>query len=200
MSSQAHERGGKAAASRQRILDCAAKLFRANGYAATALGDIAAASGMRTASLYYHFASKEDLVREVLRISAARTFDAARAAVAALPDEACFEDRLAAAIAAHLDELLCRAADPSRLCGLVARSAAAGRAGRRDPRRRRPGSRAHAAAGRDQLGKRVVQARTRPGRADRTRVRGSGAARDAGRAPGACNDCRPGMRRDTAPG
>jgi AcrR family transcriptional regulator len=106
MSSQAHERGGKAAASRQRILDCAAKLFRANGYAATALGDIAAASGMRTASLYYHFASKEDLVREVLRISAARTFDAARAAVAALPDEACFEDRLAAAIAAHLDELL----------------------------------------------------------------------------------------------
>ncbi len=106
MSSQAPERGGKAAASRQRILDCAARLFRANGYAATALGDIAAASGLRTASLYYHFASKEDLVREVLRISAARTFDAARAAVAALPADARFDDRLAAAIAAHLDELL----------------------------------------------------------------------------------------------
>jgi len=106
MSSQAPERGGKAAASRQRILDCAARLFRANGYAATALGDIAAASGLRTASLYYHFASKEDLVREVLRISAARTFDAARAAVAALPADARFDDRLAAAIAAHLEELL----------------------------------------------------------------------------------------------
>ena len=212
MSSQAHERGGKAAASRQRILDCAAKLFRANGYAATALGDIAAASGMRTASLYYHFASKEDLVREVLRISAARTFDAARAAVAALPDEACFEDRLAAAIAAHLDELLGHADYTSadlRIVNQVPDDV------RRDvlPIRRdyadwwrdllQQGAQdgaIRADADLDLVGKRVVQARTRPGRADRTRVRGSGAARDAGRAPGACNDCRPGMRRDTAPG
>jgi AcrR family transcriptional regulator len=96
----------RAAATRQRILDNAARLFRANGYAATALSDIAAASGMRTASLYYHFESKEQLVREMLRISAERTFEAAKAAVAALPAGASFAARLSAAIGAHLEELL----------------------------------------------------------------------------------------------
>ena len=100
------ERGGKAAASRQRILDGAARLFRANGYAATSLADIAAEAGMRTASLYYHFESKEALVREMLSISATRTFEAARGAVAALPAEAGFADKLTAALAAHLEELL----------------------------------------------------------------------------------------------
>jgi TetR/AcrR family transcriptional regulator, cholesterol catabolism regulator len=100
------ERGPKAAATRQRILDAAAKLFRAHGYAATALADIAEAAGMRTASLYYHFASKEDLVREMLRISAGRTFAAARRAVEVLPADTPFEERLTAAIGAHLEELL----------------------------------------------------------------------------------------------
>lgn len=100
------DRGAKAAATRQRILDGAAKLFRAHGYAATPLNDIAAAAGMRAASLYYHFASKEDLVREMLRISAERTFAAAKRAVEVLPAGTPFEDRLAAAISAHLQELL----------------------------------------------------------------------------------------------
>lgn len=100
------ERGAKATATRQRILDGAAKLFRAHGYAATSLADIARIAGMRTASIYYHFASKEDLVREMLRISAERTFAAARGAVEALAKDAPFEDRLAAAISAHLEELL----------------------------------------------------------------------------------------------
>jgi AcrR family transcriptional regulator len=106
MSSERFDRTAKAASSRQRILDGAAKLFRANGYAATALNDIAAEAGMRAASLYYHFPSKEDLVREVLRVSSARTFEAARSAVASLPPGAPFGDRLSAAIGAHLEELL----------------------------------------------------------------------------------------------
>jgi TetR/AcrR family transcriptional regulator, cholesterol catabolism regulator len=100
------DRSPRGALSRQRILDNAARLFRANGYAATSLGDIAAASGMRTASLYYHFASKEALVTAMLQISAERTSAAAAAAVAALPVEAPFAARLAAAIAAHLEQLL----------------------------------------------------------------------------------------------
>jgi TetR/AcrR family transcriptional regulator, cholesterol catabolism regulator len=100
------DRGAKAAATRQRILDSAARLFRAHGYAATSLADIAQAAGMRAASLYYHFDSKEALVREMLRISAERTFAAARRAVEVLPADTAFEDRLTAAIAAHLEELL----------------------------------------------------------------------------------------------
>jgi len=42
----------------------------------------------------------------MLRISAERTFEAAKAAVAALPAGAGFPERLSAAIGAHLEELL----------------------------------------------------------------------------------------------
>jgi len=42
---------------RRQILDAAAKLLRQNGYASTSLRDIAAATGMKAGSLYYHFAS-----------------------------------------------------------------------------------------------------------------------------------------------
>jgi len=44
---------------RDRILDVA--LFQERGYTAVAMRDIAEAAGMRTASLYYHFPSKEEL-------------------------------------------------------------------------------------------------------------------------------------------
>ena len=57
--SGARKRGGN---TRQHVLDCAARLFRMQGYAATSLRDIAAASGMKPGSLYYHFPSKEMIV------------------------------------------------------------------------------------------------------------------------------------------
>jgi len=37
------------------------RLFQERGYTAVAMRDIAEAAGMRTASLYYHFPSKEEL-------------------------------------------------------------------------------------------------------------------------------------------
>jgi len=46
---------------RDRILDVAEGLFQERGYTAVAMRDIAEAAGMRTASLYYHFPSKEEL-------------------------------------------------------------------------------------------------------------------------------------------
>src|SRR5947209_17027405 len=52
------DRGG---GTRRQILDQAARLLRTNGYASTSLRDIAAATGMKAGSLYYHFASKEAL-------------------------------------------------------------------------------------------------------------------------------------------
>lgn len=52
---------------RDRILDEAAALFLRRGYNATSLRDIADAVGMKAGSLYYHFASKEDLLVEILR-------------------------------------------------------------------------------------------------------------------------------------
>ncbi|MBS8271961.1 TetR/AcrR family transcriptional regulator, partial [Halomonas litopenaei] len=44
-----------------RIIDLATDLFLQNGFAGTSMSAIAKASGMTKASLYYHFANKEDL-------------------------------------------------------------------------------------------------------------------------------------------
>ena len=48
-----------------RVLDTAARLFREEGYAATTTREIAATLGIRQASLYYHIASKEDLLYQI---------------------------------------------------------------------------------------------------------------------------------------
>ncbi|MBN8943179.1 MAG: TetR family transcriptional regulator [Rhizobiales bacterium] len=104
---RAEERPPKRAeASRQQILDVAASLFRARGYTETSLRDIGAQVGMKAGSLYYHFASKEELAAEVLRIGVQRVHEAVASAVAGLGPEAPMKARIEAAIAAHLETLL----------------------------------------------------------------------------------------------
>ncbi len=98
--------GTKAAAKRQRILDAAAKMFSANGYTGTRLTDIAKEAGTQAGSLYYHFASRDDLVREVLRVGQQHTSDFVVARVAALSDDATGLDRLREAMTAHLEAVL----------------------------------------------------------------------------------------------
>ena len=44
------------------VLDAAARLFGDKGFGYTSMRDIAGAAGMLAGSLYYHFASKEDLL------------------------------------------------------------------------------------------------------------------------------------------
>ena len=56
----------KSAATRQRILDAAAKAFRRKGFVATRLQEIGDIAGMRAGSIYYHFDSKEQILEEVL--------------------------------------------------------------------------------------------------------------------------------------
>jgi len=51
---------------RQRILDVAARLFAAHGFAGTSIRDIAADLGLTKAALYYHFSSKEELLHELV--------------------------------------------------------------------------------------------------------------------------------------
>lgn len=92
----------KSDVTRQRILDAAAKVFRDRGYAGARLTDIAAAAGMQAGSLYYHFASREELVEEVLRAGVQQAVDYVRQSVDALPAGASPTDRLRAAIRAHL--------------------------------------------------------------------------------------------------
>jgi AcrR family transcriptional regulator len=57
--------GSEPAVGRQRILDEAAALFVQQGFAATSVRHIAAACGMRASSIYYHFASKNELLEAV---------------------------------------------------------------------------------------------------------------------------------------
>jgi len=89
-------------AGRQLRLDTAARLFRAEGYAGTSLRDIAGEAGMRAASLYHYFDSKDAIVGEVLRIGVEQVFDKVRAAVEALPPEADAQVLLQTAVHTHL--------------------------------------------------------------------------------------------------
>lgn len=97
---------GEANDGRELILDTAARLFRQDGYAATSLRDIATECGMRAGSLYYHFASKDEITGEVLRIGVERVSAEVQGAVAALPADADARTLLHTAVRAHLSALL----------------------------------------------------------------------------------------------
>lgn len=56
----------KAAATRQALLELAARMFAEQGYVETSMRDIATAASLTTGSLYGHFRSKADLLAEVL--------------------------------------------------------------------------------------------------------------------------------------
>lgn len=60
-------RSATADTSRQRLFDAAAREFAARGFAGASVDRIAAAARLNKAMIYYHFASKADLYREILR-------------------------------------------------------------------------------------------------------------------------------------
>ncbi|MDB5480049.1 MAG: transcriptional regulator, TetR family [Caulobacteraceae bacterium] len=99
---QAAEEPGKAEATRQSILEAAARIFRRDGYSAARLTDIAAEIGMKAGSLYYHFGSREALVEAVMEVGTRRTHQAVLDALAALPAGAGALARLETAIERHL--------------------------------------------------------------------------------------------------
>jgi TetR/AcrR family transcriptional regulator len=55
------------ASSRDQILDAAERLFAARGFARTTIKDLGREAGLNSALLYYYFADKDELYREVLR-------------------------------------------------------------------------------------------------------------------------------------
>jgi AcrR family transcriptional regulator len=90
---------------RRQILDAAARLLRRNGYASTSLRDIAAATGMKAGSLYYHFASKEELAETVMVEGIDLVRAAVQKALNARPGDADPLDNIEIAIRAHLQAL-----------------------------------------------------------------------------------------------
>ncbi|MBI2529175.1 MAG: TetR/AcrR family transcriptional regulator [Candidatus Rokubacteria bacterium] len=87
----------------QLVRDRAARLFRQRGYHAASARDIAGAVGMLPGSLYYHFASKEDLLVAVYEEGVRMISEAVTRAAGAERDP---WRRLEAACVAHLDTLL----------------------------------------------------------------------------------------------
>lgn len=97
-------REAAAGGSRRLILDTAARLLRSGGYHQTTLREIAEAVGIRKASLYHHFGSKEEIVEAVVNDGVRFVQDAVVAALAAM-EGAPSRQRLEAAIVAHLTAL-----------------------------------------------------------------------------------------------
>jgi AcrR family transcriptional regulator len=60
-------RTATAGATRDRIVDAALRLFSERGTAAVSVREIADAAGVTVPGLYYHFASKADVISEVYR-------------------------------------------------------------------------------------------------------------------------------------
>lgn len=96
-----------ATSGRERIVAAAAARFVAQGFAATSLRDIAGDVGIKAGSLYYHFDSKDDLLRQVLEEGIAAVQDAFDEVAAATAD-APGEQRLRAHVTAHLSVLFDR--------------------------------------------------------------------------------------------
>lgn len=86
---------------REGILDAAAWLFLERGYTDTTLRDIASAAGVKAGSIYYHFASKDEMLTKILDEGIARITAAVEAALADHAG-ASHAERIEAAIRAHL--------------------------------------------------------------------------------------------------
>lgn len=102
MEAKPEARGGESR--RQAVLDTAAAMFAAKGYAGTSIRSITTSVGMFPGSIYCHFKSKEDLLLAVYREGVARfeaAIDAALGGSTGDPWQA-----LEVACAAHLSILL----------------------------------------------------------------------------------------------
>lgn len=71
----------RAEARRLNVLAAASDLFATKGFEATSMRDIAAAVGLMSGSLCYHFASKEDLYVAVQDASVSKIYDSVRTAI-----------------------------------------------------------------------------------------------------------------------
>ena len=90
---------------RETILKVAATLFATKGYAESGLREIAQLAGIRASTVYYHFASKERIYEEIIRMAIDTIADAIQVELKALAPDATPRMRIETAIAAHLRAL-----------------------------------------------------------------------------------------------
>src|SRR5256885_5320460 len=91
---------------RETLLKLAARTFGEQGYSATTMRNIAEQSGIEAASIYYHFASKEELVDEVMEQGGNRIISQQQERLAALGADATAEQRFRAAVLGQMAGLV----------------------------------------------------------------------------------------------
>ena len=101
-----YKSASKSTLSRMQILDAAAQIFGRRGYSDTTLRQIAEAAGMQAGSIYYHFASKDEIFDEVLSTGMRTIHKTVEEALASLGNTASHRQRIACAMTAHLELLL----------------------------------------------------------------------------------------------
>lgn len=94
---------GKASASRERVLETAAKVLAERGYAGTTMRMIANRAGLEAGSLYYHFDSKEKLVESVLSHGLVEHAAELRLSVSSVPPGTNTRQLFMRAVKAHME-------------------------------------------------------------------------------------------------
>ena len=89
-------------ATRRRLIHATARVLSRKGYSQTRLQEIAEAADLRAPAVYYHFASRDDLVSAALREGQVLVRDDVVAALDELPATASSRTRVLSAVAAHL--------------------------------------------------------------------------------------------------
>jgi AcrR family transcriptional regulator len=92
----------KYARTRTRILDAAAYVLSRQGYAGTRLSDVAQRANIQTPAIYYYFASRDDLIEEVMTSGLADMREQLKSTLAALPPDTAALERILAAAENHL--------------------------------------------------------------------------------------------------
>jgi TetR/AcrR family transcriptional regulator, cholesterol catabolism regulator len=92
----------KSARTRSRILNAAAHILSVKGYAGTRLSDVAEYAELQAPAIYYYFASRDDLIEEVMYAGIADMRKHLQGVLDALPPEASAMDKILAGVEAHL--------------------------------------------------------------------------------------------------
>lgn len=100
-SNQESKQESKGDRTRKRLLDAAAAEVARCGVAGTSINAIAAAAGLKTGSIYFHFESKDQLVEAMLEEGLSASLAYLDNALAAVSSDADAATRLSAAIRAH---------------------------------------------------------------------------------------------------
>ena len=87
----------------QLVRDAAATLFATRGYKATTMRDIASQAGMQPGSLYYHYASKQDLLLDIYQLAVEQALERLNGAVDVSSDPV---ERFELAVICHTETML----------------------------------------------------------------------------------------------